>query len=315
MKRLTSKISVGKYTLAGVVDFSSESSWEMLTDTAEITLPSQVKQGFKFVNLAESQLIRRGDKVSVDLGYDSQNLRVFEGFVSDVLAGSPVRIQLQDYAWLLKKAPKTVSYKSVTLKKLLSDICPPEIKINAVDVNLGQFRVTNATPAMVLDEIKKTYHLQSWFRGNILNAGSAYLFGANPPTYTFKFQENIISDSLIYRNKDEIKIKVKGVSMMPNNTKIESEQGDPDGELRTYHYYNLQKADLDKAILADIEKLRFDGYSGSFETFGFPRVQHGDFVKLIDTRYNRKGVYLVKKVRTSFGANGFRQTIELDRKA
>lgn len=314
MVRLTSKITVGTYVLAGCIQVDIESSWETLTDTCNISLPSFIRHQNKNVSLAESNIIKRGDAIKVELGYDDANEVVFEGFVRKVQAGSPVVVECEDYAYLLKRETKTVSFSSVTLQSLLQQIVPPTIQVRAADVSLGQFRISKATPAQVLDEIKNTYALQSWMRGRTLYAGLAY-FDVPATTKKFIFQENIVEDELVYSKKEEIKLKVKAISMMPNNSKIETEVGDAEGEQRTLHFYNLPLADLKKAAEAEIDKLRFDGYRGSFTAFGQPFVQHGDIVEISDNRYNRSGNYYVKSVVRSFGMGGYRQIITPDKSA
>lgn len=93
------------------------------------------------------------------------------------------------------------------------------------------------------------------------------------------------------------------------------EFGDTDGELRTLNYYNLSKADLEKVAKKEAERIRYEGYRGSFTSFLLPQVQHGDTVILDDKKLpDRKGSYLVKSVTTTFGQGGGRQKIEIDRK-
>lgn len=70
-----------------------------------------------------------------------------------------------------------------------------------------------------------------------------------------------------------------------------------------------------KAIADDeIERLKYDGYKGSLTIFG-NSFNHGDIINLKDDSYpERNGRYLIKKVVTTFGQNGFRQKLELDTK-
>lgn len=313
MVTISSKITIGDYTFAGVVDLAISSSWDMLTDRCEMSIPSKVLHNGLFVDFANERLVKRGDKVEVLLGYDGNLTKRFSGYVVAVKAGSPVRILCEDEMFVLKKEPVTVSYESVTLKQLLTDILPSEIKFKAVDISLGQFRITDATPAQALEELKKTYHLHSWFRDGVLYSGLAY-WNLDSEPKRFKFQYNIISDDLEYRTQDDIKIKVKAVSMLPDNSKIETTVGDADGELRTLHFYNItSETELKKIATEQINTLRYEGWFGSFETFGEPQVKHGDFVELIDERFDRVGTYLVKKVEPK-GMRGLRQIVYLDRK-
>lgn len=309
---LTSEIKIGDYTLAALVSLTITTSWETLTDTMKLTLPSFITHEGKRVSLADAQLIKRGDPVSVKVGYDGVNETVFEGFVRMVRAGSPVVVECEDFAYTLKEGTQNLSFKSISLSELINQIAPDSINVVVDNVGLGQFRINNASPAKVLDEIKKAYGLKAFFRGNTLFVGRAY---SVTPTQSkkFEFQQNIIKDKLEYKNQEDIKIKVRAVSMLPNNEKIETTVGDEDGEERTLTYYNLSLEDLKKAAEADIEGLRYSGYSGSFTAFGVPRVEHGDVVQITDDRHNRKGNYYVRKVVKTFGVSGYRQVITLDR--
>ena len=60
-------------------------------------------------------------------------------------------------------------------------------------------------------------------------------------------------------------------------------------------------------------RLKYEGFRGSFTTFGLPKVKHGDIVELIDKNLTeRTGSYLVKEVKESNTNSGQRQTITLD---
>lgn len=77
----------------------------------------------------------------------------------------------------------------------------------------------------------------------------------------------------------------------------------------------MSDADLLKLATEALEKLKYEGFRGSFTTFLQPMVRHGMAVKLIDPLIpDRNGVYLVRQVITRFGMEGGRQEITLDRK-
>lgn len=315
MKRLTSNIRIGNFTFRGVVNLKIESSWDVLTDTCEITIPRKLTFKNRDIATGDNPLLKKGDKVVIELGYDDENYVEFIGYIRHIDAATPLTIKCEDSAFLLKDSAKTISYKSVTLKQLLSDILPLGMEFEALDISLGQFRLKDVTPAKVLDELRKVYNLYSFFKGEKLFVGFPYPPTKEIVTHKFQFERNIISDELEYRIKDDVKIKVKAISMLPNNEKIEIEFGDADGEIRTFHYYDVQKADLEKLATAEIDRLRYSGWFGSFLVFGLPSVQHGDVVELTDNKLDRQGAYFVRKVEKEFGENGFRRTIHLDRKA
>lgn len=311
MKALNTEISIGDYQFNYVNQAEVESTWELLTDTCEITVPRKLSFDGKAIVQGES-LFKRGDQVTVKSGYDGVLNTLFTGYVSAIKPGTNLIFMCEDAMWKLKQQTITRSYKEVTLKQLLADICP--IGFEVPDVNLGQFRISHATPAQVLEELRKTYGLQSFVRDGVLYSGLAY-WPSDQQSSVFRYQYNIIDDDLEYQRIDDVQIKVRAVSMLEDNTKLEVEVGDPDGDLRTLTFYNLNEADLKETAEREAERLRYEGYRGSFETFGEPFVRHGDIAIIQDPTYpDREGSYLIKKVVYSTGVSGYRQNIFLDRK-
>lgn len=314
MKRLTSRLEIGQYVFAGVVELSIESTWATLTDTCTITFPRKLSFEGKDIAKGVNPLLKKGDKVKVELGYDGLNKLEFEGYINNIKAGTPLRIDCEDAAFLLKQQPQTISYRSVSLRKLLNDILPADVPFQATDQELGQLRIQNATPAQILGKLAKSHHVKAFFKGGKLYAGLAYPQTGTLTRHYFEFQRNIISDNLSYRRAEDIKVKVKAVSMQPDNTKLEVEVGATDGEVRTFHYYNISsKSELKKLAEQEIDRLKIEGWKGDFLAFGQPFVQHGDGVKIVDKKLDRRGSFLVKKVVTTFGGRGFRRQIYLDR--
>lgn len=314
MFRLTSSISIGNYSFRGVVGVEVTSSWDELTDMCTITIPRKLNWEGKAVATGADPLIRRGDSVEVSIGYDGDNESIFSGYVHQISAEIPTRIECQDPMWLLKQSTITQSYKSVKLADLLAAILPKGMSYQAFDVELGPYRISQATPAQVLEDLKKTYFLKSWFRQGKLYCGFAYV-PAIQSTHVIRMERNVVENQLEYVRKEDVKIKLKMISMQPDNSKIEYEAGDADGEQRTMYYYEKTLADLKAIADEEIERLRYEGYRGSLTTFGKPTVRHGDVIDLRSEAYpERDGEYLVREVRYSFGMGGYRQEITLDSK-
>ena len=314
MLRINPQIKLGDKVFSFVTDVTIESSWELFTDTAVILLPNKFEQDGETITAGVNNLFKRGDIVEISLGY-LPNLDVrFTGFISKILPDSPLRIECEDAMWLLKQKTVTKSFKSVSLDDLLKAVVPSTVTVqtNVTASQLGQFRITRASVAQVLEELKKTYGLVSFMRDGTLQVGLAYPF--IPATvHEITFQEDIISSDLEFRREEDVKIKVKGISILPNNTKIEVEEGDPDGEQRTLTYFNLTQTELIKIVKRELPKLKYTGYEGSFQTFGEPHIQHGDNIKLIDKKFpERDGTYIVDSVNTTLSVNGgLRQTVGL----
>ena len=120
-----------------------------------------------------------------------------------------------------------------------------------------------------------------------------------------------------FRKAEDIKIKVRAIGIKKDNTRIEVEVGDADGDLRTLHYYEVDKTDLTKYANEKIERLKYTGFSGSFKTFGEPSVTKGDVATIIDPDYSdeRNGSYLIKSVTKTFGVSiGYKQVINIEAK-
>jgi len=150
-----------------------------------------------------------------------------------------------------------------------------------------------------------------------LHVGTPYLLTVEDrKKHKFDFEKNIISSDLEYKRKDEVKIKVKAISISSkDNSKIEVTKGDKEGELRTINKVDLSKSQLEEEAIRQIDLLKYEGFRGSFESFGQPFTRPCDSVELTDPNVKeRNGSYFVKSVSYSFGMNGYRQNVELDKK-
>ena len=108
-----------------------------------------------------------------------------------------------------------------------------------------------------------------------------------------------------------MKIKLKVVSMMPNNKdKIKVEVGDNGGERRTLHCYNKTEAEAKAWGEQELARLKRDGLTGSFTTFGAVLLDVLDVIGIkIDGE--KKGKYQVQKNVIKYSTGGFRQEITL----
>jgi hypothetical protein len=65
---------------------------------------------------------------------------------------------------------------------------------------------------------------------------------------------------------------------------------------------------------AKLNRMYYEGFSGTFTVFGLPSVKHGDSVQLIDPILpEMNGTYMVKKVKKIMSVEkGFKQEITID---
>lgn len=314
MFQLTCHIIIGSLEFDYVHSVEIESSWKAFTDKCKISLPKNLYLRDK----ALDEIIKPGQAVSVRLGYDYEFAYEFTGYVArSPQMTIPFVVDCEDNMWLLKQGTVSKSWASVSLKEVLKEIIPAQFTIDSVDADLGPFRINKATPAKVLEKLKETYGLYSYFKGNTLYVGKVRMGGKRVVKY--HFQKNIISHSLEWKKKDEVQLKVKAISMLDDNSKLEVEVGETEGdaEEHTLHFYNIRsKPELEKRATAEMEKLRYDGFRGSFESFGSPYLEHNDIATLQDDEYpEMNGNYYVDKVQVKFGMEGFRRTIELGSRA
>ena len=323
---LKSQITVGSVVFDFVHELEFDKSVDTLTNSGFIQIPKNLvyKNGNEVVTDVVSgadPLFKRGDAVEIQLGYEPNLQIYFTGFVDQISPTFPIMFNIDDSMFGLKNTiVDPINLKKTTVSNLLTQILPEDVEFDTVDANLGNFRIKDPTTVVqVLDFIKKRYGLSSYFKPDgILNVGLAF---PDPPNLTnphvFQYGKNIIDDSTLkYKKVEDQLIKIKAVSIFPDNTKVELDVGDPNGELRTLYQYNMSKADLQVYAEEQLNRLKYEGFEGSFETFLEPKVEMGEAVRIIHDLYPEKdGVYLVKSVNTKFGVGlGGKQTIELERK-
>ena len=334
MQKVSSQINFETVTFGFCNSITIESSYNTLTDTAKITVPKKVKfrdesgNNVKEIAKGEKAVFKRGDSVSIWLGYDTnfdalpygqvvENHERFSGYISGVATKYPLEFTCEDDAYFLKQNSHTLTMSNPKLSALLSEVMPELVRYEVhADINLGDFRITNASTAAVLDELRKKHGIYSWFRNGTLNVGLAVV-PALQKTVTFRiFRDIIDASSLQYINDFDRKIKLVAKSIRDDNTTIEATAGDADGETRTLYFDNIATVqDLQKIADGKVEQLKYSGYEGSFKTFGGKFVNHGDAVEIINPQIpEQSGTYLADKVVTECGMNGIKQTISIKQK-
>ena len=307
----SSFLKAGDFEFKGVNELEVESSWTQLSDVATISLPSLNKQLEKSLNV--------GDPVELKLGYNDNLETEFTGYISEKSPTTPFSFKCEDEMYQLKRTPVNKSYKSITLKDLLAELIPNVKTNNIPDVTLSPLRLSHTNVAKVLEKIKGEYGIIFYFRGTTLNAGLPY-FETFQNDVVYHLQKNTIerNSDLVFRVDTDRKIKIRAVSILPNNETITIEEGDPDGEVRTWHTYNINDVSQLKQLAQEqLKQLVFNGYEGELKAFGLPIVKHSQRVLLLDELYpSRAGLYFVDKVTSKVSkTTGFKRTVTLGRKA
>lgn len=313
---LNCRISIGNLVLRSVNSVEIISTWRELADTCKMVLPNRgVLRGDASEREVDvSKQIKVGDAVRVELGYNGGSNTEFVGYVTNIKPGVPVEIECEDEVYQLKRSKQlSKSYANIKLKALLQELVPG-LKFTAIpDVTIENFLIERATTAQVLQELRESYGLAIYYRLGKLYAGLPYA-DRIAKGQRLVIDKNVIEEDLEYRKAEDVRLKVKVISIMPNNKKLEYEFGDKDGETRTLHFYNISsESTLASLAKSELEKYKYTGFRGKLKTFGIPYLEHGEIVTLEDPRYKdgRAGNYMLEKVVTSFGTDGFRRDVEL----
>lgn len=312
MFRLCAKIEIKgdrawSFDFVNVVEITRDT--EKLTTEAKIIMPKKVKW-----DKADKIPVKRGDSVKISLGYDDNLQTAFVGYVRDVGFKTPIVITCEDEMFKLKQMPtKKKAYRSVSLETLLKDQ-GISYRLNIMgEQALGAYRVTADTVAALLGKLSEQ-GIRSFFRyengAPVLYCGVLFERDTRP-AQVFKTGLNIISDQSLQQQKAEnMRLRVKAVSLMPDNKKIKVEVGDADGEHRTLHTYNKTESELKAWAEQEIKRLKRDGLTGSFTTFGHTLVDCLDAIGIVIDGV-KSGVYQVKKNIVKYGDGGYRQEITL----
>lgn len=374
-------------TLNFVTEFNSSDSWRELTNKASITFPKNIyykdangvlqNLGNKNTNIggfsANDPMFLTGDKITIVAGYTyfdklgnvvanapGGNLpsvsTIFSGYIVRVDSKKPITLHLEDNMYQLKQiaAPSmTFPASQYSMEQMLQYLLKgtPFTVNQTAQTNIGDFITQNETVCDVLNRLRKTYHFESYFRGNQLRLGIIVYIESEAVLHNFSFQDNIISDELQYQRKDDIVMSAVAYSFnkvltgktrkdgkassqsqrlevlvtLQNGsftTKIRTPGQTADfapntvGERRTLYYNNVYStAILTNYATLTLQKYFYTGFKGTFTTFGLPFVKMGDNANITDNILpERNGIYKVKSVKYSGGVNGLRQVIELDYK-
>jgi hypothetical protein len=318
MYALTAQIEIGgkKFDRVNMVEI--ESSAKMIEDKATIKMPTTARlerQGKFITEVDTARIFHVGDEVVIRLGYNGDLKEEFRGFVSKIRPTTPLEIECTDATWTLRRKNLKASFKNRTLKQLLEFILEGTgitLKGDVPGVNFTHFYFKNTSAASALQKLKDDYGLTIYLKNfNELHVGLSS--ATDGVIVKYGISENVIDNNLEWVNEDDTRIKVKAIHIRPNNTKIEKEFGDGDGEVRTLFFYDVNDgAQLEALAKEELKKYKYSGYKGGLTTFLLPGVQVGNVARLRDIHFDeRAGDYLVDKVTTTFGTEGARRKIEL----
>jgi Phage late control gene D protein (GPD). len=302
---MTSQVTLGNVLLKHVSAFEINENILELSNTAKITIPKN------YGVIGQKPILEQfkvGDKVVIECGYNDVLAREFVGYIREIESDVPLVIHCDDETYPLRQTNYIKSYKSASLKQVLTDIIPKSISFECPDVHLGKFQIDNASAFAVLQELVTSYGLYSRLQDGKLKVGLAYDFGANTTEHTYTIGVNVRQNDLKYKRKEDYKIRFKAISNNPNGKKTEVIVGnkEKDASERTLNFAGpLTESQLRERALAVMAKLVYNGYTGTIKGFGVPRTHAGDSLIIKDKfEPERAGKYLIEKVDITYDESG-----------
>ncbi|WP_417366900.1 hypothetical protein [Flavobacterium beibuense] len=301
----------GKLEMNKASEIEVESTWKELTDRGKIVLPRNVRFFDKY---RVKDVFRKGDAVTIYFGYDNKLVKEFEGYINQVSADIPVVITVEDEMQKIKTLPVNYSSANTTLENLLKTIIPG-YEIDALEgVKLGAVMLAKTQVGAALEKIKSEWGLYTYMRGKTVVCGKYYADESDQSAVKFHLERNCVSTALNYKNKEDIRLKIRVVSTLRNGSKLTVDNiGDPDGNERQLTFYNIEvRGELERLGKIEYNRYKQDRYDGSFTAFGIPSVRHGLKAEIQSSLYEeRSGLYYIEKTVKTFSPDGIRQEITL----
>ena len=308
MKILTSNITIGKHTFDFVHGIEVTTGWQEQTSKAVIRMPAKIT-----VDKNElKNVFKKGDPVTIQIGYDGRLNTIFNGFIARVHPKVPLVLDCEDLMWKLKQIQVNDNAKNETMQSFLSRNIP--YPIDCFDIKIPSYIASKVSAAQLLDKISQDFGLSAFVRDGKIVVGKQYApdkIARHIIILDNSTRSNVVVDNLEYTSKDDVKIKVTAISNLSSGKKVEVELGDPDGETRTLNFYNIPEPDLKAIAEKEMEKLQYDGYRGDFIVFGEPFIREGEIVEIRnDQESDKTGSYWVDGVTYKFDFGGIRQEIK-----
>lgn len=310
------KITIGDLVFNSASEIEGEKTWRKYTGTATIKFPKAVE--YRVGNLlfpieTLKTLIKTGDKVKIELGYNRVMVTEFEGYVSQIQPTIPIEINCEDEMYKMKRNNVSINIEDATVRQIL-EAAAPGYEIACADEKYGDFSYVNTTSAKVFEELKKKAGLYTFFRGKRLVCGLPYSdVKVSEAIPNYVFGENVIDNSLVYKSPEDCNVKIYGKSIQNDGSVITYDVGNEGGDIiRKNIDYQITKEQL-KAIVDNTysNAKTKGGYAGDIVSFGFPFIEHGQRVRIYDPGIyeKRDTTNFVDEVKFSVSVSGgYRRT-------
>ena len=305
-------IQLGDFRLGMLDKVEIHRSVELLADTATIVLP-----GSEYNKTLEVEsLIKRGDPVSITIGYEETGLREeFRGWIQRISTDDgSITIECEDDLFKFRKAIPDEELKQVTLEDLLNKVISGIGESISLDCTYSwtyeKFIISAATGYDVLKKVQDESGADIYLADGTLHVHApAETVGED---VFYNFAQNVEQCDLTYRKAEDRKVQVVVKATMPDGTVKEVETGTTGGDKVEIRCATTDDASMKLRGETEVKRLSFDGYEGSLTAWLEPYCKPGDTAELKDEDYPEKdGRYFVQAVTTEFGKEGGKRTVEL----
>lgn len=312
-------ITIDKYRLGMLDSVEIHKSVDLLADTCEIKLPGSVyNKALKIEDENGKPRIKRGDVVTVQLGYSGNLKEEFKGYLLNVgTDDGSITINCENDLFLLRKSVRDKEFKKVTVKQIaqyLIDQLGLSMKLNCtLTIDYDKFVIHQATAYDVLKKLKEETKGNIYLRDGELQIHPPYIQKTGDVTYSF--QVNIESSDLKYKNAEDKVMQIVVENVGADGKKKTETFGTTGGDKITITGNGL--SDDSMKILAENEYKRqmYDGYEGGITGWLIPFVEPGYSAKVLDEDYEYKeGTYYVTAVTTTVSSGGGVRKVQLGRK-
>ena len=322
---MTHNILINERKIKYFTNVEINKSERMMEDTAKITMPLKLYNRYNLIR----KKIKRGNRVSISLGYDDDNRLEFEGYVDNIQADKDFQIHCKDAMFLFYKDVPKKEFKKPSVLELLEYTIRnvqrelkkdyPEVKLSLKkdipthkkllrELKFEKFIIADgSTGYEVLEMIRKQIGINIFVRGHQLNAQAYY--SMNEGEVIYDLERNIEKSNLRWlgagaRVVEFTLINAKRPDNKGNFPKVTV--GDKGGDkIQEWLYEDVSKAELKKRAEIKHQRYKTEGLTGDITGWLVPYCTYGYQVKLLNTVEDKAGIkYYVEGVDIRFSSSG-----------
>jgi len=277
------------------------------------------------ITMDVNQAFQSGDQITITANYEGYpEVNIFKGFITDFNMGTPTTIKCSDYIYLLEQSSINVSFASISLRQLITNVIKGTgitLMDDSFDFQLVNITYSLMSPAAILESIKKEMGLNISLSDNRIycNLASNILSSVK-----FASDRNVIKCDLQKPYAVFQAYKIKAWFFNENGTKDSYEYGPAEGVLQEAFFWKVKRGNdiiVDgKSVPENYQKLAKEAliglkqrkYKGTIETLLYPECDLFWKVIYTDVRYpDRNANYTVTGITTTLDENGFHRSIKL----